>query len=361
MSDQLTIIDADAHVIETERTWDYLDSSERYFKPRLFYSPDDATRQYWVVEDKIRGFRFPTLSEQQLRDFSARAGRDLTTPLAARQLDDVDLRLKHMDELGIDVQVLHNTFWIEQITTRADIEVALCRSWNRWLADIYHKSHNRLRYSCVVPVLDISAAVDQIKFARDHGAVAVCMRPLEGNRHLTDPSFYPIYKTACDLDLAIAVHIANGNPECTGLYSTAPAGRFGQFRVPTVTSCFQLIMSEIPSLFPMLRWGFIEASAQWVPWVQREAALRYRAAGKPFPENVFEKFNIYVTCQNNDDVPYIVRCAGENRLVIGTDYGHTDPSSTVTALQDFQRTKGLERSVIEKILSHNAKELYGLN
>ncbi len=43
--------------------------------------------------------------------------------------------------------------------------------------------------------------------------------------------------------------------------------------------------------------------------------------------------NIYVTCQTNDDVPYIiVRYAGENRLVIGTDHGHTDPSSAVTAL-----------------------------
>ena len=361
MATNLTIIDADAHVIETEHTWDYLAQTEQSFRPRLFYSPDDATRQYWGIDDKIRGFRFPTLSEQQLQEFSARTGRDLTTPLAARQLDDVEVRLKHMDELGIDIQVLHNTFWIEQITTRPDIEVALCRSWNHWLADVYKQSRSRLRYSCVVPALDIPAAVEQIRYARNNGAVAVCMRPLEGDRHLTDPSFYPIYQIASDLDLAIAVHIANGNPESTGLYGTAPAGRFGQFRVPTVTSCFQLIMSEIPNRFPKLRWGFIEASAQWVPWVYREAALRYRATGRLFPKDAFEQYNIYVTCQNNDDVPYVVQCAGENRLVIGTDYGHTDPSSTVTALQDFQRMEGLDRSVKDKILSYNAKRLYGLD
>ena len=119
-------------------------------------------------------------------------------------------------------------------------------------------------------------------------------------------------------------------------------------------------MSEVPKVFPKLRWGFIEASAQWVPWIDREAAIRYRAAGRSFPENVFEAYSIFVTCQTNDDVPYIVRYSGENRLVIGTDYGHTDPSSAVTALKEFQRMEGIDSAVKEKILSHNAKALYGL-
>ena len=360
MTNSLRIIDADAHVIETERTWDYLDSSEHKYRPKLFSTPDNATRQYWVIDDKIAGFRFPTLSEQELHEFAQRAGRNFETPQAARQLDDVDLRLKHMDELGIDVQVLHNTFWIERITTRPAAEVALCRSWNRWLADIAKKSHGRLFYSCVVPALDIDAAIEEIKFAKGNGGAAVCLRPLEGDRHLSDPYFYPLYQIASDLDMAIAVHIANGNPENADLYRMAPAGRFAQFRVPTVTACFDVIMSDLHQTFPKLRWGFIEASAQWVPWIYREAKIRYRVANRSFPENVFEAYNIFVTCQVNDDVPYIVSCAGEDRLVIGTDYGHTDPSSAVTALNEFQRMEGIDSAVKDKILSHNAKTLYGL-
>jgi predicted TIM-barrel fold metal-dependent hydrolase len=344
MQNRLTVIDADAHVIETEHTWDYLEPSERKFRPQLFYTPGDETRQYWVIDDKIRGFRFPTLSERQLREFAQRAGRNFETPQAARQLDDVELRLKHMDELGIDIQVLHNTFWIEQITTRPEVETALCWSWNRWLADVSKKSKGRLRYSCVVPALNIDEAIAQIKFARENGAAAVCMRPLEGERHLTDPYFYPIYEAAVDLDLAIAVHIANGNPDNCDLYRLAPAGRFAQFRVPTVTACL----------------GFIEASAQWVPWVYREVAIRYRVAGRDLPQNLFEEYNVYVTCQTNDDVPYIVKYAGERRLVIGTDYGHTDPSSAVSALREFQKMEGIDQSVKERILTHNPKELYAL-
>ena len=360
MPNPLTIIDADAHVIETARTWDYLDESDRKFRPKLFFTDEDATRQYWVIDDKIAGFRFPTLSEQELRDFARRAGRNFETPQAARELDDVDLRLKHMDELGIDVQVLHNTFWIERITTRPDAEVALCRSWNRWLAEIAKKSRGRLFYSCVIPAMDLDAAIEEVKFSRNNGAAAVCMRPLEGDRHLSDPYFYPLYRVASDLDMAIAVHIANGNPDNADLYRLAPAGRFAQFRVPTVTACYDVIMSGLHEAFPKLRWGFIEASAQWVPWIYREAKIRYRVANRFFPDDLFEAYNIFVTCQVNDDVPYVVQCAGENRLVIGTDYGHTDPSSAVTALNEFQRMEGINQSIKEKILSHNAKALYAI-
>jgi predicted TIM-barrel fold metal-dependent hydrolase len=360
MAKSFPIIDADAHVIETERTWDYLDESDRKYRPRLYSTPDDPMRQYWVLDDKIAGFRFVTLSERQLQDFAQRAERNFVTPQAARELDDVELRLKHMDELGIDIQVLHNTFWIEQVTAKPQAEIAVCRSWNRWLADISAKSRGRLFYSCVIPTLDIAEALAEIRFAKQNGAAAVCMRPLEGDRHLSDSSFYPIYELASELDLPIAVHIANGNPENADLYRAAPAGRFAQFRVPTVTACFDVIMSELPQIFPKLRWGFIEASAQWVPWIARETAIRYRAQGRDFPDNVFDAYNIFVTCQTNDDIPYIVGCCGEDRLVIGTDYGHTDPSSAVTALNEFQRMEGLNQRVKEKILSHNAKALYAL-
>jgi hypothetical protein len=123
-----------------------------------------------------------------------------------------------------------------------------------------------------------------VKFAKQNGAAAVC--PLEGQRHLPDSYFYPLYEIATELDLAIAVHIANSNPENADLYRMAPAGRFAQFRVPTVTACFDVIMSELHEHFPKLRWGFIKASAQWVSWVQREAAIRYRVAHRKFPANL---------------------------------------------------------------------------
>ena len=252
-------IDADAHVIETERTWDYMAPEDRRHRPALVGSKDDSSRQYWVIDGKIRGFRFPTLTEQQLIQRSEQSGRDVVTPKAAREMDDVELRLRDMDRLGIDVQVLHNTICIEQLTERPDVEVALCRSWNRWLANIWKQGKGRLRWSLLPPITSIPDALDEMRTGKENGAVAVCLRPIEGNRLLTDRYFYPIYEEAQNLNLAIAVHIANGNPTMSELFRSAnsPGGGFSTFRAPTVMACQQLLMSEIPQSFTSLRWGFI--------------------------------------------------------------------------------------------------------
>jgi len=369
---KVQVIDADAHVVETERTWDYLEPSEQKFRPLLFSNPADPSRRYWVVGDKIRGLRTRTLTEAQAEALSKTTGRNVNTPLAARQMDDVALRLRHMDELGIDRQVLHNTLWIEQMADRADVEAALCRSWNRWMADIWKQGNNRIFWVSVLPYMDIPEAISQMRFAREHGAVAICVRPYEGNHLITDPYYYPVYEEASRLDLAVAIHIANANPASCDL-NRSPwdgGGTFATFRAPTVVACHTLLMSDLHRLFPKLRWGFIEASAQWIPWVLREAKRRMGAAAQfgvekdqtPMNELLGAR-NIYVSCQTDDDVPYIIKEAGSDCLMIGTDYGHFDPSSEIDAITLFrEKFAGLiSDAAAANILENNARRLYGLN
>jgi predicted TIM-barrel fold metal-dependent hydrolase len=356
-------IDADAHVLETERTWDYLDPDDRKYRPVLVAPEGKADRQHWLVEGKIRGIRFPTLTEQELAERSRVTGRNLQTPRAAGEMEDVELRLRHMDELGIDIQVLHNTIFIEQLTDRPEVDVALCRAWNRWLAEICRQGKGRLRWSAVPPLLSVPDALAEIRSAKENGAVAVLMRPLEGNRLLLDPYFYPIYEEAERLDLAIAIHIANANPWLCDIlrspYDTAAP--FALFRGPTVMACMALIMSEVPQVFPRLRWGFIEASAQWIPWIAHEARNRYQSQGREVPENFFDHSHIYVTCQIDDDLPYILTYAGDDHIVIGTDYGHLDASTDVDAITLFKQTSSVPPAVVERILYDNPKALYGLD
>jgi predicted TIM-barrel fold metal-dependent hydrolase len=354
------IIDADAHVVETEQTWSYLDASDKKFRPQLFSSADNSAMQYWFCEGKAIGFRPPTLTEQELIALSKETGRELNTAASARELRDVELRLAHMDRLGIDVQVLFNTMWIARVADKAEAEIALCGSWNRWMADMWKQGKNRLRWSCVVPAMTINEALQQMRFAKQNGAVAVSLRPFEDDKHLVDPYFYPIYQEATKLDLAIAVHIANGSPQLLDQFKPRydKMGGFAQFRVPTVITCLSLMMSDLPKTFPNLRWGFIEASAQWVPWVVKEATRRTGAKG--FPKLPFKDFNIYVTTETNDDFDYVLRYAGEDNVVIGTDFGHTDASSEIDAIDIFRANNEVTDPVKKKILDDNPRRLYGL-
>jgi predicted TIM-barrel fold metal-dependent hydrolase len=354
------IIDADAHVVETEQTWSYMEDSDKKYRPQLFSSADNPNMQYWFCEGKSVGFRPPTLTEQELIALSKETGRELTTAAGARELRDVELRLAHMDRLGIDVQVLFNTMWIARVADKPEAEIALCGSWNRWMSDMWKAGKNRLRYSCVVPAMTVSEAIQQMRSAKENGAVAVSLRPFENDRHLVDPYFYPIYEEATRLDLAIAVHIANGSPQLMDQFKPRydKMGGFAQFRVPTVITCLSVMMSELPKVFPKLRWSFVEASAQWVPWVVKEATRR--SGSKGFPKLPFKDFNIYVTTETNDDFDFVLRYAGEDNVVIGTDYGHTDASSEVDAIDIFRANNEVTDPVKKKILDDNPRRLYGI-
>lgn len=355
------LIDADAHVVETERTWDYLEPGEEKYRPKLFAAADDPRRQYWVINGRIGGFRFPTMTEKDLAAQSEKTGRLVNAAQAAREMDDVALRLQGMDQLGIDVQVLHNSLWIESVTELPEVEAALCRSWNRWMADVFAQGQNRLFWTCVVPAFDRDLAIEEMRFAKEHGAVAVCLRPFEGDFIVTDPHFYPLFEEAVRLDMAVAVHIANGSPELTSLLRTrySSGGGWAAFRVPTVVAAMAVMSSPVTSEFPTLRWGIVEASASWVPWLCHEVQRR---TGKAFsPEsNPFRDHNIYVTAQVDDDIPYIVNGVGEDVLLIGTDFGHTDASSEYDALVKLRTMTDITESARRKMLSDNPAKLYGL-
>jgi predicted TIM-barrel fold metal-dependent hydrolase len=91
-----------------------------------------------------------------------------------------------------------------------------------------------------------------------------------------------------------------------------------------------------------------------------EAKKRFKTLGREWPDNFMREYRMFVTCENTDDLPYIVQHAGEDCLVIGTDYGHTDISSDIDAIGVFKTRTDLPSEVKRKILSDNARALYSL-
>ncbi len=355
--EQVLTIDSDAHVIETEDTWSYMEPSEQQYRPKLVGSEKDPGRQYWILHDKVVGFRFPSMTAQELEELSRRTGRDMNTVAEAREMARVDLRLEHMDQVGIDIQVLHNTLWIEQVTRRPEAEIALCRSYNHWLADTWKRGKGRLLWSCLPPTLSIPDAIEEVRWCKQHGAVGICLRPIEGDHHLVDSYFYPLYEEAQRLDMPITVHIANGNPTNVELLKHS---LFWTFRLPTVGACLSYMRSEVPDLFPRLKVGFIEAGAQWLVWIL-EGVIRGPNTPKSSMPELLAMKRVWVTCEYEDHLPYIMQHAGEDNLIIGTDYGHTDPFSNVRALQTFVGRSDLSDGVKKKIIKDNAQAFYGLS
>lgn len=51
---------------------------------------------------------------------------------------------------------------------------------------------------------------------------------------------------------------------------------------------------------------------------------------------------------------------GADHLVIGSDYGHNDPSKERESVKNMRERKDVAPEVIEKILCDNPRRLYGV-
>jgi predicted TIM-barrel fold metal-dependent hydrolase len=345
-------IDADAHVIETDRTWDYLDAADRELRPVALLVSDAAERgvmrEVWRVGRRVMPRRaFPV----------ERTG----TTDETRELLDIQARLAHMRELGVDVHVLYPTLFLNPVTAEPRAEAALYKAYNRWMADIWERGEGMLRWAVLAPTLTMEVALAEIRWARERGACAVFMRGSEGGKMPSDPYFYPIYEEASRLDLPLCIHAGNGSFALDDLY-TLEASQISRSKLPALGAVHDIILGGLAEKFPKLRFGMIETSASWVPYLCHDLRARLsRIYDRTVdPTTILRDNRIFVACQTDDDLPYVLRYAGEDNLVIGSDYGHSDTSSELEALRHLKDGGALSVRAVEKILDDNARALYGL-
>jgi predicted TIM-barrel fold metal-dependent hydrolase len=264
-----------------------------------------------------------------------------------------------MDELGVDIQVLYPTFCLRPFTRRPELELAIARSYNRWLTEIWKAAPERLRWVALLPLLSMDKALEEARFAKEHGACGIFIRGLEGDRRLSDPYFFPLYEQATRLDIPVCVHSANGSFTVHDFFLDESG--FNKFKLAVVGSFHSLLFDGVPQRFPKTRWGFIEVSSQWVPYAIHDFARRAERRGDDVDRrDVLRRNHIYVAVQTDDDLSYVLSYAGEDVLVIGTDYGHNDTSSEILALHKLKEDGKVPARVVNKMLDDNARALYAL-
>ena len=360
------IIDADTHIDETDDTWEYMNDGESALKPTTAYptNPDPKLppARYWVIDGK-RQIRF------------IRSDKDSGTTVETRELLDVKARLKHMDELGTDVQVIYPTLFLMEATEKPEINTAMRKSYNRWLGNRCSQSGGRLRWVCMPPLQNMAETLCELRWAKDHGACGVLKKgDREAGKYPADPYFEPLYAEAEKLDLPICIHTGSGMPD----FSPAREFSHGQFmrtKGAAINGILGLILHKVPRRFPKLRIGCIEAGSMWAPFVAYDLRRQqFRQQGREstsvlgvptieLASNVFKDNRVYITCQVDEDLPYILKCVGEDNLMVGSDYTHRDPSMELEFRKELQTRadKGdIPQSAVQKILYENPKTFYGL-
>ena len=325
----MTVIDADTHVDESEATWQKLEGANAKYIPVTVTSQAGEKSSAGLVRSRDRwwmvGGKFLT---RAIRD------EEHHPPRVRRELEGVPGRLRHMDEMGVDVQAIFPTFFIRYGTNNAEAEWALTTTYNRWMAGKCADTNGRLRWACVLPLLQPEKAAEELRWAKAHGACGIFRRGFDLDRPINDPHFFPVYEEANSLEMPLCIHTGHPLP-----------GGGGDRAFPIILSFNALLSSDMPNKFPKLRFGLIEAGASWIPYTlsQRAAEKRreIRDQGKLLNlitlmdsnRELFRDNRAFVTIHPIDDVAYLLKFGTEDSLMIGTDYSHHEISANLNAFK----------------------------
>ena len=209
------VIDADTHISEGEAMWAMMDKAMQPRRPIMLSVPEDTwygnRNAFWLIDGEIYpkpagkgSFALVTPSAQKVQE-----GRKDSTP-ATREMTDIIGRLADMDKLHTAAQVVYPTLFLVYNTKERKLELALCRAYNRFLAKACAQASERIRWVAVLPLQTMSAALDEIHYAKENGAVGIFFRGIEGEYTLDNPYLFPVYEEAQRRNLSICVHTGCG-------------------------------------------------------------------------------------------------------------------------------------------------------
>ena len=276
------------------------------------------------------------------------------------------LRLKEMDEAGIDLQVLSHG---APATQRMDAATAvpLAKKANDKLREAINAHPDRFRGFACLPTADPKAAADELERAVTRlGFKGAMVHGLTNGVFLDDKRFWPIFERAQALDVPLYMHPAVPHPAVIDIYYkdyikdypgflTAAWG----FTVETATQGIRLVLSGVFDAYPRLKiiLGHLGESLPFSLWRIDMALARQGNRSTPFRDTFRNHF--WITTSGNFSTPALLCCVmemGADRILFSVDYPFVPNPPGVKWMQDIP----LGTEDREKILNGNAKRLLKL-
>ena len=271
------VIDADGHVLEPVDIWDkYIDPAYRDRAPRIVMDTDGKERLN--IEDQVLG------STKGMGVVGAIGSRDDLPEDEAtmRYVDgrkggfDPHARIPDMDLDGIDAAFLYPTVGLFAGAIRdPGLAAAVCRAYNRWLADYCRPYPDRLFGVAMLPLQSIDLAIAEMRYARKElGMRAAFVRPNPYNgRMLHHPDYEVFWSAVEDLDMAIGLHEgASGGMPQVGVdrFETRGARHIISHTMEMMLAAMSVIWEGVCDRHPKVRIGFLESGGGWLAgWLDR--------------------------------------------------------------------------------------------
>ena len=376
-TDDLLVIDADAHILEPPDLW------QRYIDPAFRDRPiciktDERGLEYLEIDGtrskrNSGGMLFAVggygKSPQELMPRPDRTYVG-TAPLGAM---DPQERLTYMDQEGVDASVLYPSLallWEPEVFDAALCD-AYCRAYNRWIVDFCADSADRLIPIAHISLGDVERAVVELERSVKAGARGAFVAPHTISRvpH-GHPDHDPFWAKAAELGVSIGIHpTIEPNPPMAAAHFDGMRGQSWYFTVMSslavqaaFTTLFQYGTFE---RFPGLKLIVLESSGGWISaWLERMDA-KYESIGRfsrkmTRPPSQLFKAQCWISCDPDEKtVPAIIDLVGDDRFFWASDYPHSEAKPGV--MDDLRDMVGLLKPEARaKLLGGNVAELYDI-
>src|SRR5262252_5674028 len=291
-------------------------------------------------------------------------GPEGRAPAIRRRLDDLgELRLKEMDEAGIDIQVIsHGAPSTQRLDP--DAAVRLARHANDRLAQAIAAHPNRFAGFAALPTPDPEAAADELERAvTTLGFKGAMVHGLTNGVFFDDERFWPIFARAQALDVPLYVHPAAPHRAVAEAYYKDYLNDFPSlltaawgFTVETATQGIRLVLSGVFDAYPDVKiiLGHMGEGLPFLLWRIDHVLSRPGNRRVSFREQFSQHF--YITTSGNFSTPALL-CSmqelGVDHILFSVDWPfvqNVPGTQWMHALQLSSEDKA-------KILSGNAKRL----
>jgi aminocarboxymuconate-semialdehyde decarboxylase len=250
------------------------------------------------------------------------------TPVAIPQAGhfDYELRLRVMDQAGIDVSVVSltcpNVYWGDEAVSR---DVA--RDSNAGMAAAQDKWPDRIRWFASLPFEYPRAAVEELQRSCDRGAVGVMVLANIAGRSLTDPLFAPVWEEIDKRRLPVLVHPTDlPGIDQMDMKKYDLSWSVG-FMADTTLAFARMIFDGFLDLYPNLKLIASHGGGTLPYLVGRfdkgdEVELPSRRRIKARPSEYLKR--IWYDCITYDprSLAFLISVVGADRVLFGTDYPH---------------------------------------
>jgi 2,3-dihydroxybenzoate decarboxylase len=237
--------------------------------------------------------------------FPGREGKRISD-VEKRLLDLGELRLREMDEAGVDIQVLsHGAPGTQKLD--AGTAVRMTRQTNDRLHAFIQTNPRRFAAFGILPTPAPAAAADELeRIVTRLGFKGAMIHGLTNGRFIDDKPFWPIFERAEALDVPIYIHPSFPNPAVAAAYYNDYVTKYPEilgpalgFTVEAATQGVRLVLSGMFEQYPRLKLilGHLGEGIPFLLWRIDQSLSRPGNSGGSFRDAFREHF--YLTTSGN--------------------------------------------------------------